>query len=206
MTTPSLESAMATIRTTAQRMQGDRRFKAVFEEYPAVEDADIEAWQDWLREQPDMQEYEVPQVLRELYGATGGFRWRWQYLPAKTPTTGSAEIVDLMSLYHRDDEDEKPVASIFDEPRAFDIIDQQELVAIRFARDSGSPLSLVRIDRSAATERALSLQPVEYVKRVADFAARYDWQRLFEAGKPAATSEAEALRREVAALLQGKKE
>ena len=193
-------AAIEGIRSAAERMRSNSKFKVVFDEIPPLAAADIDAWQEWLREQPGMKGYLIPAQLRELYAATGGFRLRWQYLPTKKPTTGSAELLDLTSLYQADDEKSKPINQIYDEPRPFDIIDQQTLVAIRFSRNGS--LSLVRIDRDSHTEQALELKPTEYVHFAATFLARYGWQERFMTGSGSTPAERDALAREVRALLE----
>jgi hypothetical protein len=200
MNNTPLSASLEAIRTAAERMTADANFKVIFEETPGLAEADIAAWQDWLREQPGMENHTIPDELRAIYGVTGGFRFRWQFLPAEAPMAGSAELVDLMSLYQGDEERDASVTALLAEPRPFDIIDQEEFVAARFGRNPSGSVSLVR--RQPGSDRVLSLRPIQYLTTMSEFLARYDWQGLYEEGFPAAHNKIDALRREVAALMQ----
>jgi hypothetical protein len=175
-----LTSAIDAIRLTAKRMRADSSFKCIFEEWPPVTEADIAEWEEWADAQPGMAGYHLPSSLREIYSVTGGFRWRWQFLPdLPSVTTGSAEIVDLLSLFQRDDESDEPVAEIYRAPRPFDVISNTERVGIRFALDSNESLALIHVDEEESIEAELSLGIEKYLPTLARYRAAYGWQSIF---------------------------
>jgi len=176
-----LQGALDTIRSTAERMRADSRFKCIFEEITPATNDDISEWEEWAHEEPGMSGYRLPTALRALYSVTGGFRWRWQYLPdlPSTITTGSAELVDLLSLYQSEDDIDQPLSMIYRAPRRFDVLSEQEYVAIRFAPDSNASLPLIHVDEEESTRADLSLRIEEYLPTLARYRATYGWQSMF---------------------------
>lgn len=176
-----IAGAVESIRATASMMLGDPRFKCVFEEWPRVVDADIRAWEEWADTEPGMSGYRLPPALRAVYLATGGFRWRWQYLPdtSSTGTVGSAQLVSLLALYQRDEEANQPLSMIYRAPRPFDVIGEQEYVAIRFSAGAPTSLPLIHVDKEESLEAPLTLDVARYLPTVARYRAAYGWQSLF---------------------------
>ena len=172
--------AMEKIRSSAERMGSDSEFKCIFEEWPPVSDDDFVEWEAWADTQSGMSGYRVPQPLRSIYRVTGGFRWRWQYLPdmPSVVTTGSAELVDLLSLYQRDDEASTPLSTIYRSPRRFDVIGEHEFVGIRFAPGASS-LPLVHVDEEESVEAEMQMDVETYPAMIARYHAIYGWQTLF---------------------------
>lgn len=180
-TQDELRAAMDMIRTSAERMRGDSRFKCIFEEIAPVTNDDVSEWEEWANKEPGMSGYRLPPALRSLYGVTGGFRWRWQFLPdlPSVITTGSAELVDLLSLYQGEDEMAQPLSMIYRAPRRFDVISEREYVAIRFAPDSSGPLPLIHVDEEESLDMPLKIQVEQYLVTLARYRAAYGWQSLF---------------------------
>lgn len=186
-----LTSAMDVIRSTAKRMRADTSFECVFEEWPAAADEDIAEWEEWADTRPGMAGYRLPSALRAIYRATGGFRWRWQFLPdLPSVNTGSAEIVDLLSLYQRDDEANDPLAGIYRTARPFDVLSNTERVAIRFAIDSNASLPLVHVDEEESLQEELSINVETYLPTLARYRAAYGWQSIFHKRRPDAETKA----------------
>ena len=182
--------AMDTIRSAADRMRDDARFKCIFEEWPAASEDDLDAWEERADGEPGMAGYRVPAALRAIYRVTGGFRWRWQFLPdlPATITTGSAELTDLFALYQRDDETDQPLSMIYRAPRTLDTIGEQERVVIRFSPDAPAALPLVHIDDEESMQAVLTLDVESYIPSLARYRAVYGWQSLFHE-KPAPRDE-----------------
>jgi hypothetical protein len=197
----NLTRALDTIRSTATRMRSDSDFKCVFEEWPAATEDDITEWEEWADSQPGMAGYRLPPALRAIYRASGGFRWRWQFL-ADLPsiTTGSAELVDLLSLFQRDDEADQPLAGIYRAPRRFDVLSDTEFVGMRFSITAEQPLRLVHIDEDDAMEAELKLGVEQYLPTLARYRAVYGWQSLFHDKSPAANETKSRLDATVARL------
>lgn len=198
-----VERAVKSIRSAAARMQADERFKVVFEDYPARQEDDFLTVEEWIGSQPGMEGFRIPDQVRAIYSATGGFLYQWQYLPggANKVITGSAHLVTVIELYHDDEEVEagKPMTTIYDEARRFDIISDDEFVGINFLRDAPEQLSMLYVDNEAGSKQLLSLNPLEYMQALALFLGSYGWQRLYIGKRDDAAIEAR--KKDIASLL-----
>lgn len=168
------------IRSAAKQMKTDSKFKVVFEETQPFQEDDFLALEEWIGKESGMEGFRVAEELRAIYSITGGFRFQWQYLPGLENKTvlGSAELVTPVGLYHGDDEADKPMTAIYQEPRRFDVIGQDEYVAINFSRERSQELPLTYFDEESRDEQKLPWGPVEYLQSLSSFLARYGWQKL----------------------------
>lgn len=199
----TLTEAIKTIRTAAKQMGHDDRFKVIFEEYPKMNEDDLSEWESWLQKQPGLVSYCIPNDIRMVYSVCGGFLFQWQFMAAKPHVvSGSAELVTILSLYQRDDEAGKPVSAIYDSPRTFDLISDDEYVAIEFSREG--KIILVHIDEVEKTKVALALNPVQYLCSLAEYRAIYGWQALFVSKKKNSPANSQALRDQVKQLFGNK--
>lgn len=199
----TLAEAIEIIRTVAKQMNHDDRFKVNFEEYPKLNEEDLSEWEAWLQRQPGLGTYRIPNDIRMVYSVCGGFLFQWQY-PAAKPhmVSGSAELVTILSLYQRDDEAGKLVSAIYDSPRLFDLISDNEYVAIEFSRDG--KIVLVHIDDAENTKATLALNPAQYLCALAEYRAIYGWQALFVPEKKNTPANKQALRDQVKQLFGNK--
>ncbi len=199
----TLAEAIETIRAAAEQMDHDDRFKLNFEEYPKLNEDDLSEWEAWLQKQPGLGTYRIPNDIRMVYSVSGGFLFQWQYLAAKPHVvSGSAELVTILSLYQRDDEAGKPVSAIYDSPRPFDVISDDEYVGIEFSQEG--KIVLVHIDDAEKTKVALALNPVQYLCSLAEYRAIYGWQALFVSEKKNSPANSQSLRNQVKQLFGNK--
>lgn len=195
----TLAKAISTVRATAAKMERDGRFKVRFAEYPNLGEEDLTAWEQWIQRQPDMAHYRIPNDLRMVYSECGGFVFQWQYLASKGKiVTGSAELVTILSLYQRDDETDKPVSAIYENPRPFDVISDDEYVGIKFSRNDS--IALAYIDNENKAMKTLTLNPVEYIRMLAEFRAAYGWQALFVEDNLSASASRKVMKKQLKML------
>jgi hypothetical protein len=192
-----LREAMTTIRRAARQMATDDRFKLVFEEYRPLEADDIDYWAERVGTELKRRDYVIPSPLRQIYGSTGGFRFQWQYLPGPNgPVSGSSQLATLMEIYQRDEESDVPLADLYQHKRPFDTIGGDELTWREVPPDRGDEVSLVHVDEEGKAAH-LSLDPVEYIVRMAEFRAIYGWQALFVSDQPPDRTATDRLTRQV---------
>jgi hypothetical protein len=197
MTDPRVGDAIATIREAAKDMGQSDQFKVVFEEYPGLSEAEIDDWQSVIREELPDPKYRIPEELRRFYGECGGLLLQWQYRGLGKTVLGSANIVGLVELYQTDEEADRPMSAIYDEDRKFDIVSENEYVAIAFEKASGDRNQLLWVDQESGRRDKLKLDPTEYLKALAEYRAAYGWQSLFVADKAPDPAFAAALRTDV---------
>jgi hypothetical protein len=186
MSDRALHHAIETIRATARAIEGDERFRAVFEEYPILAGDELDFWEEEIRSGLGKDTYEIPATLRRIYGVTGGFRFQWQYLVDQSGlTNGSAQVMTLIEIYQRDDEADTPMSKLMMERRPFDMIGEGEYVGIDFGNGSHGDLALTHVDEEERKSAPLGLDPIEYLVMLAEYRAIYRWQSLFEQSRPA---------------------
>ena len=83
------------------------------------------------------------------------------------------------------------MSAIYQKPRQFDIISDAEYVCVQFSLESSEKISLVYIDEDEKSKKELTLDPIEYLKALAEYRARYGWQTLFVAGERSASKTTE---------------
>jgi hypothetical protein len=171
--------AIKTIRATAEDMGQDAKFKVRFEEYPSSNEDDLHEWENVLREELGDPEYGIPDELKAIYSECGGFVFQWQYREPDQPALGSSNIVSLVELYQTDEEADRPMSAIYNDNRKFDIIGEDEYVAITFRKFPTVSIKMVWIDEESGRSDELKLNPIEYLSMLAKYRAIYHWQSLF---------------------------
>jgi hypothetical protein len=169
------------IHELGSRLQNDSRFKVVFETYPTPRTGDLEDLESIIRSEPGMEDFKICDQIREFYQVSNGFRLQWQYLDHDDQhriTTGSTAIASILGIYLPDEEEGQPYSLIYERPRIFDDIGNQDYVAMRFSRDVASPKLLYKC-RDSDRVHELGLDFNRYLELLLQARAMYRWQQFF---------------------------
>ncbi|QAY79330.1 hypothetical protein [Sphingosinicella sp. BN140058] len=175
----------ARLRMIARAMEKNAGFEASFEEWPIMAPSEIDEWEKVVREEAAIADYEIPAAVRTFYAETGGLSLQWVRKHSADAARGVCRVVSLIELFQRDDEADIGMGECLSSPRPFDIVQEQEFVALLLDPRSSAAPQLVYLDQAQQSLVPLDLDLPSYLDRAAEHCAVFRWQLLYGTAVPA---------------------
>ncbi len=172
-------------RVAAMKHSGE--FDIRFKPDPGIWDEDPANIEEELASEPGMGEVHILDDMRDFYRAANGFYLYWvgegdADTDSKAAARGHAWLEHLSYLYEPAERRERekrfiPYSSLYEDYRAFDRIDGEHQVDLRFYRDRQEPEFYYTKDKR--TYHLLSLDFATYMDLLLEARGLMHWQRFF---------------------------